>query len=708
MDAPSLRSEFRSRRTRLSILALAFALQAGDGMAATTVLIAKQSAWRYLDDGSNQGTAWTQLSFNEELWSFGRAELGYGDEGEGRPETTVVRFGDDPNNRHITTYFRRYFYVENAASNTTLTVRLLRDDGGVVYLNGIEVFRSGMPEGPIDFLTLAEEPGASGSDETTFFSKSVDPQVLFNGINVVAVEVHQRHPASGDISFDLELVASAGSGEPSATVVRGPYLQSGTTTNLIVRWRTDEPTDSRVRFGLAPTALQWETGNGDPSTEHIVTLTNLAPNTKYFYSVGTSGRTLAGGADHYFVTAPATPKPTRIWAIGDSGTASWPFGTVTTWRDVRDSYATYAGNRETDVWLMLGDNAYNWGTDAEYQIAVFDSYAQMLRKNVLWSTIGNHETYAPQIGEPVSYFDNFSFPTDGRAGGEPSGTENYYSFDYSDVHFVCIDSELADNSPGSAMLNWLEADLAANTKRWTIAFFHSPPYNFGTHNSDNPEDTSGHLVQMRENVVPILERHGVDMVLSGHSHTYERSFLLHGHYGYSPTLTPGMIKDAGSGRENGSGAYRKDSAAGEGAVYIVCGSSGWVTGDTFLPQYLHPAMFIKLKEAGSMVIDVDGNRLDAKFLRETGAIDDYFTIIKGDSTHDPIRIAMFQVSNGMVMAQWNAVQGRRYRVEKTISLEQPDWQNASGEIIGAGPTASWAGPATPNTDESYYRVRLVN
>jgi hypothetical protein len=499
---------------------------------------------------------------------------------------------------------------------------------------------------------------------------------------------------------DIEVAAG---GVRTPRVVRGPYLQSGTASNIVVRWRTDLPSDGRVQFGLQSSALNWQVPDASLTKEHIITLTNLAPNTKYYYAIGTSGENLAGDDSHYFVTAPLGPKPTRIWAIGDSGTAS---AGVDTWRGVRDAYVAHTGGRETDVWLMLGDNAYHYGTDAQFQVAVFEAYAELLRKWTLWSTIGNHETYAPLIGEPIAYFDNFTFPTAGEAGGEPSGSENYYSFDHGGVHFVCVDSELAANFPGSPMLLWLEADLAANTNLWTIAFFHSPPYNFGTHNSDNPADTSGHLVQMRENVVPILESYGVDVVLCGHSHSYERSFLLNGHYGYSASLTPAMIKDAGDGRTDGGGAYRKRPSGPEaqGAVYVVAGSSGWVTGDTFIPQYLHPAMFIKLKELGSMVIDVDGNRLDAKFLRETGAIDDYFTIIKEAQAEDVLRIAMFRVQNDVVTARWNSVNGRTYRVEKTSNLTNPDWHPASPEIEADGPMTTWSGAAAPGANESYYRV----
>jgi hypothetical protein len=496
--------------------------------------------------------------------------------------------------------------------------------------------------------------------------------------------------------------ASAAESSPGVEVIRGPYLQSGTTTNIIVRWRTDAPTDSKVKFGLASWALIWTALDPNDVTDHSVTLTNLSPDTKYFYSIGTSDFVLAGGSDHYFITAPAKPKPTRIWAIGDSGTASqFSFGS---W-EVRDAYRTFAEGRETDVWLMLGDNAYYSGTDDEYQTAVFETYPGVLRCNSLWSTIGNHDAVFPSV-----YFDIFSLPTDGRAGGLASGSEHYYSFDYSDIHFVCLDSELSDKSPGGPMLTWLEADLAANSKFWTIAFWHSPPYNFGTHNSDRLDDTYGNLVGMRERVVPVLESYGVDLVLCGHSHSYERSFLLNGHYGYSGTLTPQMIKDSGDGRPDGTGPYRKGTLGPgpeEGAVYVVAGSSGWVTGDIWtLTAYQHPAMFIKLKELGSMVIDVNSNRLDAKFLRETGAIDDYFTIIKGGGP-EHFRVAEFNVQDGLIMARWHSVAGSIYRIQRTANLERPEWNDVSHNIEATGPSTTWSG-FIEDAEKSFFRVRKVD
>jgi hypothetical protein len=333
---------------------------------------------------------------------------------------------------------------------------------------------------------------------------------------------------------------------------------------------------------------------------------------------------MAGGdSNHTFLTAPTagTAAPTRIWVLGDSGTADANAAAV------RDAFYSYTGTRTPELWLMLGDNAYNNGTDAEYQSAVFNMYPTMLRKSVLWPTIGNHDT-ASSSNPPASlpYFSMFTLPTAGEAGGLASGTEKYYSFHYGNIHFICLDSMSSSRATSSAMLTWLQNDLAANTKPWVIAFWHHPPYSKGSHDSD----VDSIMTEMRANALPILESYGVDLILTGHSHSYERSFLLDSHYGISSTLTAAMKKNAGSGREDASGAYLKPvlgMTPHDGAVYVVAGSSGKISGGALN----HPAMFIALNNLGSMVLDIDGGRLDAKFLRENGTIADYFTIIKGSS-----------------------------------------------------------------------------
>ena len=637
------------------ILLLILTFVAPAARAADTTLVPTGATWKYLDNGSDQGTAWRATSFNDSTWSSGPAQLGYGD----GDEATTLSFGPNSSNKFITSYFRRAFNVTNASLFTGLTLRLLRDDGAVVYLNGVEVWRTNMPAGGIGFLTPASV-AIGGADETTFVQTTINPSLLVNGTNVIAVELHQSGGTSTDISFDLQLIGS----DNSASVSRGPYLQIGTPTSSVVRWRTNVATNSRVSIGTTQGNLTSNFDNATLTTEHEVVVSGLSPATKYFYSVGSTTQTLAGDdSSHFFVTSPTagTSSATRIWVLGDSGTAN------ANAQAVRNAYLSFTGTAHTNLWLMLGDNAYENGTDVEYQAAVFDMYPTMLRQSVLWPAVGNHDT-AGSSNPPANlpYFAMFTLPSNAQAGGMASGTEKYYSFDYGNIHFVCLDSMTSDRSATGPMANWLRADLASTTRQWTIAFWHHPPYSKGSHDSD----TEQNLVQMRQNFLPILEDGGVDLVLTGHSHSYERSFLIDGHYGASSTFNNAMKKDGGSGRPDGSGAYNKPTlgpGGREGAVYAVAGSSGQISGGTLN----HPAMFISLNNLGSMVLDVNGNTLDAKFLRENGAIADFFRIVKGTVAPvvpaAPSNLAATTVSSSQINLSWtdNANNENGFKVEQS-------------------------------------------
>jgi len=166
-------------------------------------LVTPGSQWRFLDDGSDQGTAWRGLAANDSSWALGRAQLGFGD----GDEVTVVRSDRADGSRIITYYFRQLFAVDDPSSYSNLLLRVLRDDGAVAYLNGNEVFRSNMPaNAPITFTTLASSTVPAEDESTRFYAMDVNPALLSAGNNVLAVEVHQANATSSDISFDAELL----------------------------------------------------------------------------------------------------------------------------------------------------------------------------------------------------------------------------------------------------------------------------------------------------------------------------------------------------------------------------------------------------------------------------------------------------------------------------------------------------------------------
>ena len=438
----------------------------------------------------------------------------------------------------------------------------------------------------------------------------------------------------------LSLAAIAGpAADAATTITRGPYLQSATPGSMVIRWRTDLTEASVVSYGVDRNALSSVARAEGVTAEHVVPLTGLQPNTRYYYAVGSvplapssaakksSGEDGPGRASVASFTTPppvGPAKPSRIWVLGDPGTK----GAVQA--AVRDVYYKYTDKRATDLILLLGDNAYPDGTDADYQKAIFEMYPTILRTTPIWSCLGNHDgKSANSLTQSGIYYDIFTFPTQGQAGGVMSGTEAYYSFDYANIHFIALDSHDSDRSANGAMMQWLKADLAATQRDWIIAFFHHPTYTKGTHDSDKDSDSQGRMNDMRAIFLPVMENAGVDLVLTGHSHVYERSWLIDGHYGKSDTFNAAQhVKQKQDGRADGQGVYTKPRrrTPNFGEVSVVTGSAGH--GPSKPVPLNHPAFYISLADAGSSVIDVDGLKLDLVFLNDNGEKRDWFSIVK--------------------------------------------------------------------------------
>lgn len=454
----------------------------------------------------------------------------------------------------------------------------------------------------------------------------------------------------------LTIVATA-SVAPAA-LLRGPYLQMATSSSVLVRWRTDVAENSRVEWGTTIGAPDSMVDDASVTTEHEVLVTGLDASTVYYYRVGSTTTPLAGGdAAHFFKTSPptGTAVPTRIWAIGDSGYPD-PGVIAPGWiRDgdaVRDAYTAFNGAATADVWLLLGDNAYTLATDAEYQTDLFEQYPGFIRTVAPWACLGNHEGFvADGLTQSGPYYDVFSLPTGGEAGGVASGTESYYAFDYGNIHFVVLDAEdsVLNASARKAMLDWLEADLAATKADWLIAFWHQPPYSKAfLHDSD----VEANEVLIREHAVPILEDYGVDLVLGGHSHNYERSYFIDGHYGLSPTFGPEHVVDGGTGNPLVDNAYEKvnrGQVPHEGAVFVVAGSASEKRPNDSVPDYPHPVMAVAVSELGSLIVDVDGQTAVTTFLDETGTVLDTFTIEKGTSCPETASVGCTAVFDGKLL-----------------------------------------------------------
>jgi hypothetical protein len=192
-----------------------------------TLLIPSNSVWRYHDKGLNLGTAWRSPNYNDQAWSNGVAKLGYGGDGE----VTTLNYGPDGNNKYPTYYFRHAMVVDRTADYTDLTARLIRDDGAIVYLNGVEVWRDNLPAGTVLYTTWATN-AVSGADENLWFTNSLDPALLGDGTNVVAVEVHQQSATSSDVGFNFQLAAIRSEPPPTPPLIRARLDSSASMLTL--------------------------------------------------------------------------------------------------------------------------------------------------------------------------------------------------------------------------------------------------------------------------------------------------------------------------------------------------------------------------------------------------------------------------------------------------------------------------------------------
>lgn len=430
-------------------------------------------------------------------------------------------------------------------------------------------------------------------------------------------------------------------------ILRGPYLQFATPSSIYVVWRADKKITPVVRFGNDLGHLDREASGDAVTTRYGTTnkhvslpagivrlhtapegsyqyeahLINLSPDSLYYYAIfnGDLRLTLHHPSYHFkTLPEPGTPKPMRFWVVGDSGTGRPTQFTV---QSAMTDWVAQE-NHPLDFYLHVGDMAYSRGRDVEFQSRFFDMYDMILRNVVCWPAMGNHEGATSKGTNGVGpYYDAYVLPTKAEAGGLASGTEAYYSFDYGRSHFIALDSHDLDRRPTGPMAIWLKADMEQTKADWIIAYFHHPPYTKGSHDSDRERQ----LVEMRAYMMPILESGGVDVVLTGHSHIYERSMLMDGAYA-TPTIAENVILDDGDGDPSGDGPYKKSAGihSNEGTVQVVAGHGG----TTLRRKGTSPVMKQVIVEHGSVLIDIDGDTLTGRMINKFGLLRDTFSIVK--------------------------------------------------------------------------------
>lgn len=454
----------------------------------------------------------------------------------------------------------------------------------------------------------------------------------------------------------LLLALSQFSFSQTNTLVRGPYLQITGANSTYICWKTDVLCDSKVLYGTNQTNLSSMSYISNSDTLHSNFLSGLLPNTKYYYTVNQSTTQLCGDT-FYFYTAPliGASQKVRFLALGDCGSGfAQQF-------NVKSAINFYRQSNYINGVLLLGDNAYLNGTQQEYQSGFFDPYKTnfIFNYSCIYAAPGNHDyanDYNLSLNHQVPYYEIFKTPQNAELGGIPSNHKEFYSYNYANAHFISLDSygiesgmyHLWDSL--GPQYQWLEQDLQQDHSMWKIVYFHHPPFTMGTHNSDTESD----LVLIRQNIARLLEKYGVDLVINGHSHNYERSWLQKGHYNLENTFNKVLhTVDSSSARYDGtlnSCPYKKDSSDNKGTVYVVAGQSGR---DGFSQSsYPHDSKYFSdYQKAGALFFEIEGNRLDAFYLEEDSLIHDKFTIFKNVNKNKDLSAYINQTIN--LTASWH-------------------------------------------------------
>jgi len=415
-------------------------------------------------------------------WLTGSAPFGLA--ADKPPPGTGAALAPSPTERIALLRVRRSFRAgAEAASVRVLRLRARYRDGLVVRLNGTEIARRNLA---FDAAPQAFAQRTRGPEWETFY---IDAQAasLHAGDNLLELEV-RPHAARAAPALDFELI-----GGEQARIVRGPIVQRVGESEATVVFETDAPVTGELRWGTAESSYGARLTT-PPGVRHVFYLAGLPRDAAIHYQVATPE---GASPDYVFHTAPRAGEPMRFVVYGD----------------VRSGHETHArvlaavAGEAPDFILTSGDMVLRGTDEADWQ-RYFEIAGAVLARYCVYPAIGNHDAGAAAGTRHLE--DIFALPP--APLDRPLGAA-WYSFDVADVHVVMLDSNRYDDD---AQLAWLDADLAAARARHVRAIFavcHHGPWSRGLHLGND---------LAREKYVPVLEKHRVAVIFSGHDHFYQR------------------------------------------------------------------------------------------------------------------------------------------------------------------------------------------
>ncbi|MBX4150435.1 S-layer homology domain-containing protein [Paenibacillus lautus] len=572
--------QYKRLLSMLLSAALVFGLFAGVGSLSTVeaatqdqpdILLQRNAEWKYFDQGQDLTTVW-RSTYDDSSWESGFAPFGYKDNGSGIATTefgplgTIVDYGTDKKLKHRTTYFRTNLQVnkDQIDGYGQILGTFGIDDGAVLYVNGHEVRRMGMPEGEITY-----DMKATSSKDLPVIYGDVDlteplKTYLQDGNNEIAVEIHQQSDSSSDLYFDMELTALAQAPPLDISKVTVTFHGDATSAKGFTWYTPLGSSQSDVQVvenrGAAPDFSQALAFSGRTSVssnspgEHVhkAEATGLMADTSYYFRVG--------------------DQSLNVWSeVGTFQTA--PISGAFTFIDLTDTQAkeedeamlsaatlskALATIPDAKFVVHNGDVVENGTSEQEWNWLLGHSQSSLLNTTIAPSA-GNHEN------KNYAFYEHFNVKQPGNAA---TITGAYYSYDYSNAHFIVLNSN--ENSSEYANFSaeqvaWMKQDVEqakAAGADWIIVNIHKGPYTTSNHATDS--DIIG-ANGVRNKIAPLMNELGIDMVLQGHDHIYART---------KPIKSDGTAEDFTKITETLNGQNIEYAVKPDGTIYMIPATAG--------------------------------------------------------------------------------------------------------------------------------------
>ncbi len=557
-------------------LALALGLFAVPALADDLTILARDAQWKYYDQGRLEGDAWKAAEFDDSAWFEGKAPLGFGDDysetDPSLPIGTVIGFGDDPADKYMTSYFRVTVDVPDLSAYPGLEVYVHVDDGCVVYINGAEAFRRGIDDG------VAVEYGTDAKFKPKEETFTAPASLLKHGKNVIAAEVHQDGGDSSDLWFEMGIAASTGAKAEEAAAqvtVPDPSAPLGAVSKVTVTFAGDVKTAKGFTWYTTPASAgsdvqvvektggepnfdgaqkfsgRYQVSTNSPSeVVHKAEAVGLKPDTAYFFRVGDEALNLWSGTGSFETAADGAFTFIDL-ADSQAKTEDEAKLAAHTFRKAAETV------EDADFMVVNGDLVDTGMNEAQWDW-LLGAAQDTLLDTTLVPAAGNHDE------DKNSFIEHFNLIP---APFSATETGAYYSFDYSNAHFIVLNTnedskEYADFTP--AQIQWLKGDAAAakaGGAKWLIAVIHKGPYTTSNHAEDGDiQDANG----VRTLVAPLMNQLGVDLVLEGHDHIYART----------KPIRDGQATEAEKASETLNGMPVDYAVRPDGTIYLIPATAG--------------------------------------------------------------------------------------------------------------------------------------